>query len=267
MHTERQLSGAMHQARIADPEAFRSVLVAIRQHFGSDERAGKALGMSQSQFTRLKNGTVHKRIRFDNYRRIREVLAGHAVDFGLEEQFVTSVLTPEGDLVSQRYQAWLDGEFERLDRKVRSVFARLSGFPIAVGYIRGFMKQVTRSAELPGPDEKRIWIALYRAIEPLADAQVTWGFERSWEEMHKTGDLARFLNAGLARERVMLNRENDYDRLHKCQAPDEYWNGLAPPDEEGARYMSPNEFFAGLDEATPQGRPANADAQREESRP
>lgn len=103
---------------------------------------------------------------------------------------------------------------------------------------------------LPGrkdPRERRIWIALFRAVEPLGDKHLTWGFERGWREMHGAGDLGSFLRAALKRERIMLDRERDYARLNECSPPDEYLEWLAGPEEEGARYMPAAELLEGLE--------------------
>ncbi|MCH8084202.1 MAG: hypothetical protein IH885_08190 [Myxococcales bacterium] len=106
------------------------------------------------------------------------------------------------------------------------------------------------SVALPGREglrNQRVWIALFGAVEPLGGAQLTWGVERTWREMHEAGDLGSFLRAALKREEIMLDRERDYARLNQCRPPDEYLEWLAGPEEEGARYMPAAELLEGLE--------------------
>ena len=78
----------------------------------------------------------------------------------------------------------------------------------------------------------RIWLALYRALEPLGDAQVTWGVERRWQEMHEAGELDSYLRFALERERIMLKRERDIARMNKCELPQDYAESLASDEWE-----------------------------------
>lgn len=268
----------MHQVRIVDGPALRWVLETARKYFGSDRKAAKALGIGQTVFTRLRNGTVRKRMRVDTYRSIRDALGRHGIEFGLQDTFETSVLTVDGSFVQPHYEQWLRAEYDRLELKVGSVFTELYGHQEYRALFEDFLKEVTKGTKpsrrprrysarehydlgpigpvqatvtLPGraPQDQRFWIALYRAVEPLGDTQLTWGVERKWQEMHDTGDLRSFLQAALKRERIMLNRERDVERLNSCRPPEEYLEWLAGPEEEGARYMSPEELFGGLDGA------------------
>ena len=287
----------MHQVRIVDGPALRWVLERAQKHFGNHRNTAKALGIAQSVFTRLRNGTVRKSMNFDNYRRIRDALGRHRIEFDLQGMFETSVLTVDGSLVQQHYEQWLRAEYDRLEPKVGSVFTELYGHQEYRGLFADFLKRVTKGTKpsrrrprrysegehydlgpigpvqqsrgirihrvgglednqatvtLPGrqaPQDQRVWIALYRAVEPLGDTQLTWGVERTWQEMHHTDDLRSFLQAALKRERIMLNRDRDLVRLNRCRPPEEYLEWLAGPEEEGARYMSPEELFGGLDGA------------------
>ena len=100
-------------------------------------------------------------------------------------------------------------------------------------YDLGPIGPVQATVTLPGrqaPQDQRVWIALYRAVEPLGDTQLTWGVERTWQEMHHTDDLRSFLQAALKRERIMLNRDRDLVRLNRCRPPEEYLEWLAEED-------------------------------------
>ena len=265
----------MHQVRIVDGPALRWVLERAQKHFGNHRNTAKALGIAQSVFTRLRNGTVRKSMNFDNYRRIRDALGRHRIEFDLQGMFETSVLTVDGSLVQQHYEQWLRAEYDRLEPKVGSVFTELYGHQEYRGLFADFLKRVTKGTKpsrrrprrysegehydlgpigpvqqsrgirihrvgglednqatvtLPGrqaPQDQRVWIALYRAVEPLGDTQLTWGVERTWQEMHHTDDLRSFLQAALKRERIMLNRDRDLVRLNRCRPPEEYLEWLA----------------------------------------
>ncbi len=237
-----------HQIEIVDGDSLRSVLQRVKEEFGTHRKSADALGIGQTVFTRLLNGTVHKRMRYDTYQRIREALRRQPIEFDLDGRFEASVLTFEGSLVRHQYESWMDGEFQRLKPIVGSVLLALYNHPQCQSVFRRFLLDQTRRRELPPPEDRRLWIALYRAVEPLVDAEATWGVERTMEEMDKAGDLYRFLHAGLERERIMLNREHDSQRLNKCTPTDEFLESLAGVDEEdGSRQMPPAEFFAGLD--------------------
>ena len=45
----------------------------------------------------------------------------------------------------------------------------------------------------------------------------------------------------------MLQRERDFARASTRTPPDEHFEELAGPEEKGARYMSAEEFFDGLE--------------------
>ncbi len=286
----------MHQISIIEAPTLRWVLGRVRGHFGSDRKAATALGIGQPVFTRLRNGTTQKRLRFDTYCSIRDALVEHRIEFGLLGVFQDCVLTWEGSQVLLQYEKWLRAEYDRLEPKVGSVFAELYGHPDYRTLFEGFLKEVTKgskpapvvrrrrvrqdkrfdlgpnppvkhvagvrlqriggiedsqaTATLPGrqgPQENRVWVALYRAVEPLGDTHLTWGVERTWQEMHEADDLRNFLKAALRREQIMLKRERDLERINKCSPPDEYLEWLAGPEEEGARYMPAAELLEGLE--------------------
>lgn len=222
----------MHQIHIIDGEALRSVLQRVLEEVGTHRKAARRLGIGQTTFTRLLNGITHKKMRSDTYLSIKEALSGHAVEFGLGERFEGSVLTFKGRLVRDNYESWLHQEFQRLERKVGPLLTvLLNHFQCATVFDR-FLERQTRRPDLPQPDDERLWIALYRAVEPLVEAKATWGVEWSWEELDAAGHLGRFVRAGLEREQIMLSRERDEERLNKCTPPEEFLAWLAGADEE-----------------------------------
>ena len=94
----------------------------------------------------------------------------------------------------------------------------------------GFLGQFTGRPALPPQREKRVWVALLRAVENLEAAEETWGMERSWQELHKENQLGDFLSHSLNCEAIMLDRERDLKRLSKCRPPSRYLDVLAGED-------------------------------------
>ncbi len=72
---------------------------------------------------------------------------------------------------------------------------------------------------------------------------MTWGVERSWQEMHEAGHLGKFLRAALERERIMLDRERDVTRLNKCELPLDYVESLAIDEYEPTDRQDPKSEF------------------------
>jgi hypothetical protein len=78
---------------------------------------------------------------------------------------------------------------------------------------------------------KRIELAICRALEPLTNAAATYGIERSWLELEERRQLSAFLRASLRREEIMLEREADHERLAKIEPTPEFYGMLAGVDE------------------------------------
>lgn len=239
---------SLHQLPIADAAAISSVMFTVKGRLQTtDCGAGKALGIGQSLFTRLKNGK-HTSIRSDNYEKIRDKLRDNALALSAEEwfeldlhgQFEESVMSWEAAQGKAEYDRWLRTEHARLKTKVTKVFEALRGDR---NYYALFMARLcvplTRRSEFPPSEDHRLWMAIYRALEPLTDSEVTGGVERSWVEMHEAGHLAPLLRGALDRERWMLEREPDDVRATKAKPSDEYLADLAG--EEAGSYAPPGE--------------------------
>ncbi len=232
MHVRGEKRGSLHQVRIVDAEALRSVLRRIveEEEYSTHRQAATFLRIGQTTFTRLLNGTTNQFMRFDTYCSIREALSGHAIEFGLITVFEDSVLPWEGRQIRGQYESWLDGELDRL-RETHSFVTELFAHPEYHEQIEKWLQQVTLREHLPREEDKRHWLALYRALEPLGNAKATYGVERSWQELHEAGHLRPFLRAALERERIMLERERDLERINARRLPDEALAWLAEPDE------------------------------------
>jgi hypothetical protein len=166
-------------------------------------------------------------MRFDTYASVTEALSGHK-DTALINIFENCLLTPDGYRVKTAYDKWLNQEYERLVCKVDSLFMVLFDHPGYQRYFLDFLRKVTSKSKLPRQGQRRLqpkeklppeedyrrWLALYRAVEPLVDAETTLGVERSWKEMHEGGHLRPYLRSSLERERIMLERERDLARIN-----------------------------------------------------
>jgi hypothetical protein len=216
----RRSHGLVPQYPITDEAALRSVLRTVVEKCGGRRKAAKALGIDPRTLRYHLGGS--KRIRHDTFVKVREALKAIEAEGRLEQLFTQGVLTVDGSFVEVRYQQWLEAELERLKPKVHSAFEELLRRPQCEEQFRTFLQQVNRRPELPDPEDKRTWVALYRAIEPLADAAATWGVERAMQEMDEV-ELQQFLRAALKRERIMLHRDRDAERLGRCKLPIEWW--------------------------------------------
>ena len=214
-----------HQVRIVDGKALRSLLRTLRDLHGSERKAAKWLGLVQSTFHRLHTGKVSEFLTFETYSRIKTVLEEHDPGpfgtieepnppyIGLLDRFEVCVLSGDGEFVMQNYQAWIKKEIQRLSQHGSSMVVELWDHPRSRWYLKAFLKRIGWGEELPPPEELRIWLALYRVVEPLTAGEITWGVELTWREMEERREFWKYLIAALTRERILLKRESDLDRV------------------------------------------------------
>ena len=145
-------------------------------------------------------------------------------------------MSGDGSMVLQQYEEWAERERRRLEKGgAKEVFEELYAHPKYRYYFEHFLEKVTGGPSLPPSDDPRLWLALYRALEPLAAWAATWGMEREWQEMHhrkrRDGqtELQFYLRTAMRRERILLDRERPLDRIRSKSLgpPDEYLAGLA----------------------------------------
>jgi hypothetical protein len=124
------------------------------------------------------------------------------------------VLGADGVARLREYEAWLNGwlRWSRTERGHRLI--RLWGDLRAKRSYRGYFQTFEKTLQRRGlaPDDLRVVLAEWRAVEPLLDAEDSGGVEQSWQDLDSAGSLARYLNAALAREAVLLERESSSDR-------------------------------------------------------
>jgi len=205
----------------------------MESHYGGSRKAAQQLGLVPSTFNRLLNGAVKTSMTQSTYARLRDALSGHAIEFGLIDRFEGAVETGDFGFYDHRYQEWLDEELERLSGIARPVLLELWGRTSYKRVIERHLLKATRRKELPPPEQKRHWLALYRALEPLTKGSATWGVERSWSELHASGQLRGYLRGALSSELIMLDREGDFERMTKRPVPDRFLAELAGPFKDG----------------------------------
>jgi hypothetical protein len=230
MHATGKIRGSMHQVRILDAQALQAVLARVLKHHPSHARASAFLGIGQTTFTRLLNGTTNKTMSFDSYSRIRSALSRDMLEFDLLGDFDDAMLRWESAQVLGNYQSWLRRELEELGPKAAKMFTRLFDDPKYRDHFETFLEAVRFRRQLPPLDDERAWLALYRAVGRLCDSETTWGVERSLEEIEKAGDLDGFLRASLRCERILIMRGRDFERAKWIGAPAGLFESLAEED-------------------------------------
>jgi hypothetical protein len=115
--------------------------------------------------------------------------------------------------------------------------------------IEKFIERTGGWSEPLWPEEPRIRLAVFRALEPLTAAEATEGVERSIQDLHLDGVLARFLRAALRCEQILLERERDLERAQSADPPMEYgaWvAGVGEPKYEERNPVPPEDFWESL---------------------
>jgi hypothetical protein len=231
----------MNDVEIVDVRGLQRVMQVVMASLGDQGRnqanAGHAVGISQSTYSRLLRGK-QRRLDSKSFRSILDALRNNSLQLpakraaSLQRAFESTVLTEAGSVAVRHYGRWLGDEMERLTPKVHGIFTELFSHRNYRSYFSAFLKDVSGSRELPSPRSKRIWIALYRALEPLSDASATSGVERGWRELHSAEELRPFLISALERERLMLKRERDIVRISKLTLPYDLEEELYLPSDE-----------------------------------
>ena len=145
----------------------------------------------------------------------------------LLERFESSFLSADAQFVWTTYDEWLRVEVSRLKQVSEPVFRELWADDTSRAILAAFLRDIERDEDLPQEEDRRAWLALYRMVEPLAAFEPTWAVERPWRELQEKGDLKSYLQAAAKREKIVLNRERDLDRVTKCQPPIGYWEAMA----------------------------------------
>ena len=217
----------VNRVRIRDPEGLRTLLQEVYGESGSLRKGAQRLGLKRDTFRRLLNGETRRFLSPETYSALKEAFGRFEFEWGTEFRFDDTVETADFGFYTHRYVQWLDHEFARLREAAHATFMALWSHDVYGRFFTDHLVKLGRSAELPGADETRQWLGLYRAVEPLAVAVATWGVERSWEDLDEESELRSFLRAALRNERALLKREGDVERMNLRPPPDEFLADLA----------------------------------------
>ena len=176
----------------------------------------------------LKAALKREELRLDPPEDLRRVARGKVPWDRLEREAAKDALFEE-----QRYRYWLRKEVQRLRGEACwSVFRWVRRQPDCREIIADHLEAATGVRSLPAERERRQWLALLRAIEPLAVR--SGGVERSAAELHRAGALETYLRNALTNERILLDREDADIRLQRRRGRDLDWleEALAEAEEE-----------------------------------
>lgn len=203
-----------------------------RRHGGNRNRAAVAIGIPH---TTLK-GYEEKRtaaVRHETFERLHK-LVGPAHSASLD----SALLTPTAREILDAFDDWLHSETDVaetgarytarellstvVDGDPRSQRANLFEWDARVGETEDLLSELRRRypalwAPLNrkllqrGHFRPRAALAFYRVVAPLLHSRDTEGVERDITELHPT-ELRRFLRAGIQREIILLDRDNDVRR-------------------------------------------------------
>lgn len=212
---------------ILDPGAFGSAVKreVENRYEGHVPRAAAALGISRQTLTRLMTGTA-TRITVPTFERINSLLANSPSDS------VGSVLPSEGQQAFVAYWLWLRSSFNRVlrDHGAGSAVAvthqegdwrgRATEWEALLNRTRRVAPDVLTAINAIAAERKflvdRLHLVIVRLLEPLLESYSSGGVER-YHVTLTDDELADFIRAGLRREMILLNRENDIGRAQRAK--------------------------------------------------
>ena len=213
----------------------------VMPHFGTQTEAAAAMGIDQSSLSRLLRGRAGKAITLDVFYAIGRFvgLAGRGPELR------RAVLNPGATSLLQKYRSWLQEELRDFNQEVlprigadrcrtvarkdasgfseqgimretayQHVLMRLQQREPGKWHLKGFERKARKMGWRPGM--ARFELALRRVVGPLATAGETGYLERGWEELLVNDrQLVAYLNAALAKELILLNRQQDLQRAQR----------------------------------------------------
>jgi len=221
------------QIAILDRNAVSDlIMLAVRaSKRGSVNAAARKIGLNQSILSRLAD-RKRERITPATYKKLQQLMSpAH------HPSLDRALLLPDSRAVLRNYARWLRreiGENESLvaalrlnelerERAVADVverhgwrinFARMvrSRYPDLVKRLAAGLKKYHHTPA-------RARLAWKRVIQPLIDAEGSFGIERQWPELAASRELRSVLSHGIARELILLKRLPDEDRAQRVKGP------------------------------------------------
>jgi hypothetical protein len=158
-----------------------------------------------------------------------------------------ALLTPEARDALDKYEIWLESEVIRFEPDPQALLKRnKSGEQASIRYrrsperyedrrhlframfercpthLRRFVRMLKKRGHEGSP---RVALAIFRVIEPLLQARRSGFIERRWQDMTRN-DFVRFVEAGLARETLLLDRSPDVFQAQRASERREELLGL-----------------------------------------
>lgn len=203
---------------------------------GSEVTTAKAIGISQSTLNRLRNRAI-ARISHDTAAAL-ERAANDLSGRGLADQINRSILSPSVfGIVHDAYRQWCDERASRFERRYgqtwmieengktataltyeESEAARAtvvqSVWRIAHEEFPEQFARLERTMRRRHVEEGRARVATLRVFEPLCESADSGYVERLWTEL-TPAERRSFIDAGIKREIIMLNREPAMGRARR----------------------------------------------------
>ena len=221
--------------RLEAPDALGEVLreVVLEKYDGNLSQAAREARVVRPTFYKLVKGT-YRGSHMGVLGRVRRI-----VPVNRRARFDDAILGPVARRVLDRYDRWLDGQFENIavgddvERRKPTRMTLKKWITWRFMYRPRTRKQRlqlvlvqmrSRFPELIAEFERRLYdcrhfhrrgkLALMRVIAPLIDADDSECVERGWREM-TVDELRAFLKAGMKRELILLSRSPDVQRAQE----------------------------------------------------
>lgn len=213
------------------PLLAREVMRIVKREFeGNLSEAARSIGMSQPQLYRIareqsggmQSATLKKLVKL-----MPEASRG-VLD--------RAILTPQARSRLRRYYDFYEGARSESHWKRRRIIAPIRLRPPSRKQFAKKMRSerdvlwrhlkekfpyefrsLERIGKERGHDPTRVGFAWEAVVEPLLLGPLTGGIERDWRELSDT-EMVRFIRAGIAREKIVLNRSPDIQRAQQLDS-------------------------------------------------
>lgn len=227
-----------HEYLVVDPAGLADIVrdAIVRRYGGNRSRAANAVGIPHTTLKRYEEQRAPA-VRHETLERLRR-LVGPAQSALLD----SALLTPGARAVLAEYDEWLQAETEVAEGGAKQTARDLlavdeDGGPLSARM--GLLQWDARTAETEqllkelerrhsdlwaplkrklqqrGHFQPRAQLAFYRVIAPLLSGRDAGGIERDHLELSRN-ELRKFIRAGVQREVILLDRENDVRRAQSA---------------------------------------------------